>query len=133
VDCAENRTDFPAFPTEIHVDKASLTGSEPDSNVTVSWPSPSSLVDVLRGSLTTLRARGGRYFTSELAFTDDVHATSLAEPTAVPTGQGFYYLARAGANAGGACNQKPTYSDGSPTEMAGRDVSIAQDPVTPCP
>lgn len=133
VDCAQNRTDFPVFPSAITVNKASLLTVEPDSNTTVNWTSPSTLVDILRGNLITLKARGGRYFTSELACTDDINATSLAEPSVVPTGGGFYYLARAGANVGEACNEKPTYSDGSATELPGRDVSIAQDPVIPCP
>ena len=82
-----------------------------------------SVYDVVRGSVTDLRATGGD-FTSAThdCLADNTPATSLDDPAVPAATEAFWYLVRALSCAAGS------YDSGAPSQVGSRDAEIAASP-----
>jgi hypothetical protein len=126
VPCPSTGSAKAVFGQSVGLNKATLTGAEPDATTTLSW-STSTQVDAVRGNLITLKSSGGNYTGTVLAcLANNVTGAGLPSDSVDPgVGGGFYYLVRSAVSA--YCNAVISYSSGHPKEAAGRDPEIAAD------
>jgi hypothetical protein len=116
------------FSQSIGVNKATLTGAEPDVNVTVSWAS-SALVDAVRGDLIAVKSAAGNFAgTVQACLGNNVSASSLPVDSTNPgPGGALYFLVRPAITT--LCNETGvSYKSGHPSELPGaggdRDADI---------
>jgi hypothetical protein len=126
VPCPSTGNAKAVFGQNVGVNKATLTGAEPDATTTVSWAS-STQVDAIRGNLILLRSSAGNFTGTVLAcLGNNVTGTSVPSDAVDPgAGNGFYYLVRPSVSS--FCNAVASYTTGNPKEVAGRDPEIAAD------
>jgi hypothetical protein len=108
-----NATVAPAAPATAGLTFASATGLQ--------WaaaPSATSY-DVVRGTLSTLRASGSFTPATDACAANDVAATSIADSHVPAEGDGDWFLVRAVGACGGG-----SYDDGSPAQVASRDAGV---------
>ena len=137
VPCPSTGTMKARFFQSIVVNKASLTGAEPDASTTVNWAT-TAVVDAIRGNLIALRAATGNYTgTIQACVGNNVSGTALAVDATNPgPGGALYYLVRPAVPV--LCNETGglSYKTGHPSEVPGsggdRDSAIALDP-NACP
>jgi hypothetical protein len=89
----------------------------------LSWPAVpvATGYDIVRGSVVALRSSGGNFTTSTInCLGNNLAATTADDTSAVPVGQGFWYLVRAES-----CGGNASYNSGSPSQIGSRDAEIA--------
>lgn len=114
----------PAYSGQLAVRKAG-------GSTEVSWPvGGASLFDLVRGSLSVLRANQGNFTAaldaitpgSDVCMVNDGPVSSVIDTRVDPsTGDGCFYVLRPVAG----CGAPGTYDSGSPKQVAGRDLQIA--------